>query len=160
MIFTQLWQVILSGFKNPINSLSSEHHPLNKYKKKTNWIVFNIKQTRTILQPCRHIWVMVGDSYTHIHTHIHIHKQSFRERLDDGDFQYGLNVLLIILFSQVENYITWRHLPCCNRLDFITAINSYFQCSHWLSKFNRSYSTEIEFIWNQWFSNLYEIYYG
>ena len=39
---------------------------------------------------------------THIHTHIHIHKQSFRERLDDGDFQYGLNVLLIILSSQVE----------------------------------------------------------
>ena len=103
LIFTQLWQVILSGFKNPINSLISEHHPLNKYKKKTNWIVFNIKQTRTILQPCRHIWVMVGDhTRTFIHTHILIHKQSFRERLDDGDFQYGLNVLLIISFSQVE----------------------------------------------------------
>ena len=39
---------------------------------------------------------------THIRTHILVHKQSFRERLDDGDFQYGLNVLLIISSSQVE----------------------------------------------------------
>ena len=43
-----------------------------------------------------------GRRFTHIHTHILIHKQSFRERLDDGDFQYALNVVLIILSSQVE----------------------------------------------------------
>ena len=41
-------------------------------------------------------------THTHVHTHIPIHKQSFRERLDDGDFQYALNVVLIILSSQVE----------------------------------------------------------
>ena len=76
LICTQPRQVILSGFKTPIDSLSLEHNPLNKYKKKTNWIVFNIKQTRTILQPCRHIWVMVGDSHTHTHSYTHTYTQT------------------------------------------------------------------------------------